>query len=186
MNTAWQLAPSALLESDIALTAAVEDLYRSIYHDHFRDDLAVNHALPVETRAARRMGEWRLFLLLTPWMLSRLLVPGTSPEWPLPEGWSAADRKATPPVVLGPLLDFTLLDTPQRAHLNHHPLLGHYLIQPLVLAMEPYTTANEVYDAWNKVIRTRDENMRRMDRECSWQKEVSRREFFRGLWNRPD
>ena len=45
--------------------------------------------------------------------------------------------------------------------------------------MEQYRSADEGFAAWNEVIRTRDENMARMQRDCPWQKEVSRREFFR-------
>jgi hypothetical protein len=181
MNTAWQLPPSALLEDDAALTATVERIYDRLYEQLFQHDLVINHALPIETRAARRVGDWRVFLLLTPWMLARTLVPGTPPALTFPSEWQRSERAGADAVVLGPLLQFSLLDTAQKAHLNYDAVLGHYLLQPLVLAMEPFRDAGEVFSAWNDVIRTRDENMRKMERECRWQQEVSRREFFRGM-----
>ena len=181
MNTSWQLPPPALLEDDNALADAAVHLYRALYRDHFGDLLTINHALPVETRALRRESEWRLFLLLTPWMLTRVLVPGSAPDVDFPPETSLAECEARDPVVLGPTLTFRLGNSPQKAHLSYHPLLGHYLLQPLVLAMESYRSADEVYAAWNDVIRTRNANMQRLARSCAWQEEVSRREFLQGL-----
>ena len=44
--------------------------------------------------------------------------------------------------------------------------------------MTDYRSADEVFQAWNHVIQTRDRNMEKARRDCAWQKEVSRREFF--------
>jgi hypothetical protein len=82
--------------------------------------------------------------------------------------------------VLGPRLAFDLLGQPQQAHINYHPRLGHYLIQPICLDMQPYLAPAVVFEAWNQVIRIRDENMERARRDCPLQREVSRRELFRG------
>jgi hypothetical protein len=182
MNTDWKLPPP-LLEDDGALLELVERCYRAEQERSFREELMANPALPVETRALRRVGDWHLLLLLTPWMFARLLLPAAKPA-PIPAGWRAPEREHADPVVLGPLLEVSVAGTPQKAHLNYHPQLGHYLIQPLVLAMEEFHSAEEVYAAWNRVIQTRDENMRRMQRECPMQQEVSRREFFSGLLRR--
>jgi hypothetical protein len=47
--------------------------------------------------------------------------------------------------------------------------------------MESFRTASEVYASWNEVIERRNENMKQRQRECQWQQEVSRREFFNRL-----
>ncbi|MGE0079675.1 MAG: [NiFe]-hydrogenase assembly chaperone HybE [Thiohalomonadaceae bacterium] len=182
MNTAWQLPPPALLEDDGRLTAAVETAFAELYREVLCDEPTVNHGLPIVTRAFRSIGPWRVFLLLTPWMLARVLIPAEPPALDLPEDWHVSRRAGAAPVVLGPLLTFSLLETPQRAHLNHHPAFGHYLLQPLILAMENYRDADAVFAAWNEVLRTRDENMKRLARDCPMQRELSRREFFRGVF----
>jgi hypothetical protein len=71
-----------------------------------------------------------------------------------------------------------LLSQDQLAHLNYHPALGHYLLQPLCLDMEPYVEGDEVFRAWSEVIRIRDANMEQARRDCPLQKEISRRELF--------
>ncbi|MDD5331120.1 MAG: hypothetical protein PHX38_14065, partial [Sulfuricella sp.] len=96
----------------------------------------------------------------------------------IPPGWAAAERAASPFLVIGPLLDFTILGGAQKAHLNYLPELGHFLLQPLVQSMEGYASADAVFAAWNEVIKTRDRVMEEQQRECGWQKEVSRRELF--------
>lgn len=181
MNNDWQLPSPALLEDDAALLGAVETAFAGGYRELFLHELAVNHGLPITTRAFRRIGPWRVFLLLTPWMLARVLVPGEAPALELPEEWLAARREGAATVVLGPLLVFHLHDVPQKAHLNYHPDLGHYLLQPLILAMEQFGDADAVFMAWNEVLRTRDENMKKLARDCPTQREVSRREFFSSL-----
>lgn len=175
----WQ-APPAALDDDAALLAAVINVYRAQYHKWFEGALNCNPRLPVEARAQRRIEQWRVLLLLTPWMLARLFVPTTAPAIAVPPDWSAAARGERDDTVIGPAVSFTLLDTVQKAHLNYHPRLGHYLLQPLALAMEEYADADQVFAAWNEVIRTRDENIRKMNRDCPLQAEISRRELFTG------
>lgn len=67
----------------------------------------------------------------------------------------------------------------QTAHLNYDAKIGHFLLQPLVQSMQGYNNADELYQAWNQVLLTREENMKKMSRDCPLQKEMSRREFFR-------
>ena len=141
----------------------------------------LNLALPVEIRALRRIDTWRVLLLLTPWMLARLLFPDEEPELEIPPGWSADERRNADYIVLGPSLGIDLLGQSQQAHLNYHPRLGHYLLQPICLDMKPYASADAVFEAWNQVIRIRDENMEKARRDCPLQKEISRRELFRRI-----
>lgn len=177
-DTAWQACPPELAEED-ALAAAVLEVHRAILQGQLAGDPMLNLSLGIEQRALRRIEGWRVLLLLTPWMLARLLFPDEPPALPLPAGWSADERRNADYLVLGPRVAFDLLGQPQQAHLSYHPALGHYLLQPLCLNMEPYRDAEAVFEQWNQVIRTRDENMEKARRDCPVQKEVSRREFFR-------
>lgn len=175
---AWQIC-TADLADDRALTAAVLDVHQAILRKQMASDPMVNPRLEIQQRAFRHVDGWRALLLLTPWMLSRLLFPDEPPPLTIPEGWSAEDRKDADYLLLGPRLGFALLGQPQQAHLNYHTRLGHYLLQPICLNMRPYANAAAVFGEWNQVIRTRDENMDKAKRDCPLQKEVSRREFFR-------
>lgn len=176
----WQRYPSDLADDD-SLTAAVLDVHLAVLHEQLATDPMINPGLETQQRAFRRIDGWRVLLLLTPWMLSRLLFPDDPPPLTIPDGWSAEERKDSDYLLLGPHLGFELLGQPQQAHLNYHSRLGHYLVQPICLNMKPYASADAVFDEWNKVIRTRDENMEKAKRECPMQKEVSRREFFRRI-----
>jgi len=174
----WQTCPRDLAEDD-ALTAAVLDIHHVILREQLASDPMINSRLGIQQRAFRHIDSWRVLMLLTPWMLSRLLFPGEPPPLTIPDGWSAEERKGQDYLLLGPHLGFDLLDQPQRAHLNYHVRLGHYLLQPICLNMKTYADAEAVFEQWNRVIRTRDENMEKAKRNCPLQKDVSRREFFR-------
>jgi len=176
-DDSWQRLPPELTADD-ALEQDVLEVHRDILRELAGDPM-LKLTLPVTIRALRRIDTWRVLLLLTPWMLARLLFPDEPPESEVPPGWSAQERRDAPYLVLGPQLNFDLLAQPQQAHLNYHHRLGHYLLQPICLDMGPYETADAVFTAWNQVIRTRDENMERARRDCPLQKEISRRELFR-------
>lgn len=173
----WVLCPPELAEDD-ALSAAVLGVHQAILRDQLQGDPSLNPDLDIQQRALRRVEDWRVLLLLTPWMLARLLFPDRSPSLALPGGWSAPERTNAPYQVLGPRILFSLLGQSQQAHLSYHRDLGHFLLQPLCLDMEPYPNAEAVFEAWGQVIRTRDENMEKARRDCPLQKEVSRRELF--------
>lgn len=179
----WQPTPPELAE-DTALSAAVVEVHQALLDGPLARDPMLNHRLSLQERALRRIEDWRVLLLLTPWMLARLLFPDRPPEWALPSGWAADERGDADYQILGPSLTIELLGHRQQAHLNHHPRLGHYLIQPLCLNMDGYADADAVFESWNQVIRTRDENMERAKRDCAMQREISRRELFRRL--KPD
>ena len=102
-----------------------------------------------------------------------------APELRIPEGWTARERKDKAYQVLGPAMEVRLLDQPLKVHLNYHERLGHHLLHPLCLNMQDYRNAEEVFEAWNQVIRVRDANMERLERDCPLQQEISRRELFR-------
>lgn len=179
-ESAWQLCRPELSEDD-GLIAEVLDVHRAILEGPLGRDPMINLALPIEQRALRAVEDWRVLLLLTPWMLARLLFPDRAPSLALPSGWTADERAGMDYVVLGPRLSIELLGRAQQAHLSYHPRLGHYLLQPICLDMTAYRDADAVFEDWNAVIRTRDENMEKAARDCPMQKEISRRELFRRL-----
>jgi hypothetical protein len=174
---AWQLG-ALPKNDDQGVIDAVGNCFGEIYRNYFSGEFLVNHDLPIEIRAFRRSDGWCVFLLLTPWMMARVFLPERDPGLPIPTGWNAAERAVAPFLVIGPQLDFTILKGEQKAHLNYLPELGHFLLQPLVQSMEQFDSAGAVFAAWDEVIKTRDRVMEEQKRECGWQKEVSRREFF--------
>ena len=178
-DSAWRSWPPELA-ADEALAEAVLATHRALGVGLGRDEpwLNLNSRLSIEQRALRRIEDWRVLLLLTPWMLARLLFPDRAPAFPLPAGWTAAERAGAGYQVLGPAIRLRLLGQDQRAHLNYHPALGHYLLQPLCLDMEAYDDPEAVFSAWSEVIRIRDANMEKARRDCPLQKEISRRELF--------
>lgn len=180
MNPHWILRPPELAECR-ALAEAVLATHEEVHERHFLGTPGVNETLGLEVRACRRIDQWQALLLLTPWMLSRLWFPDEPPDVDVPPGWRADSRDEGQYQLLGPACTFEVLGQQQQAHLNFHPALGHFLLQPLALNMQPYADAGSVFEAWNQVIRVRDENMRRMARDCPLQKEISRRELFRRL-----
>jgi hypothetical protein len=176
----WQMVPLASLD-DHSLTGMVIERFRRIQNDHFAEDPMTNPILEVEVRALRRSEGWCIFLLLTPWMLARIFLPEREPGLPLPATWRAEARVAAPYVVIGPAIELTLQGGLQRAHLNYDSIVGHYLVQPLVQSMTEFTSSDEVFAAWNEVLATRSRVMKEQQRDCPWQRELSRREFFTHL-----
>ena len=73
-DSAWQLCPPKLAR-DEALVAEVVAVHEAILNGPLGQDPTLNLALPIESRALRRIEDWRVLLLLTPWMLARLLFP---------------------------------------------------------------------------------------------------------------
>lgn len=173
----WLLCPPEL-EEDCALSEAVLRIHQTILREQLQQDPCLNLNLGIQLRALRRLEDWRVLLLLTPWMLVRLLFPDRTPPIALPCGWTAPERAKSPYQVLGPRIHFSLLGQSQQAHLTFHQDLGHFLLQPLCLDMLSYVDSEAVFEAWGQVILTRDENMQKARRDCPLQKEMSRREFF--------
>lgn len=179
-TTRWQSC-TVPLQDDQALREAIVAIYKELYQKYFANLAMINPRLPIEIRAFRRIEQWRVFLLLTPWMLVRVYVSDGAPGIVMPQGWSAAERENASYTLFGPMLELTILDSEQKVHLAFNRQIGHYLIQPLVLSMLTYDSAEAVYDAWRHVIQTRTENMKQLNRCSMWREEVSRREFFTKL-----
>jgi len=178
----WQLLGE--LQNDEQLLTQVLETFTQLYQDFFKHELLVNHQFPIEIRAFRHTPPWRIFLLLTPWTLARLFIPDRDPKILVPPEWQAETRQQAPLTVIGPPVSLPILGGKERAHLNYHPTLGHYLIQPLIQSMAKFNTPDEAFNAWNEVIKTRDRVIEEKQRRCEWQQEVSRREFFAKLTRR--
>jgi len=176
----WQLFDT----DDETLITHVTDAFTQLYRTYFIHELLVNHQFPVEVRAFRHTDIWRIFLLLTPWTLARVFIPEKDPEIDIPPGWTVAERNQAPITVIGPAIPLAILGGRERAHLNYHPVLGHYLIQPLIQSMESFVTPEDAFKAWNEVITTRNKVIEQQQKKCEWQQEVSRREFFATLRRR--
>ncbi|MBF0425391.1 MAG: [NiFe]-hydrogenase assembly chaperone HybE [Magnetococcales bacterium] len=133
----------------------------------------LNPALGYESRADRQLAGWRLFLQLTPWMLCRVLVPES------PEAMALFDHpeQALLPT-LGPRVSVTILGQTQDAHVQFDRQLGVFGVQPLVVGLASYRSAEEVFTAWSGVIHQREEMRRQRAMDCRWQQELSRREIF--------
>lgn len=173
----WQLCP-LLPERSGALPELLTQRLNLLLETEAVQALDLNARLTLEISAHRQLEDWHLLLALTPWMLTRLLIPQNRPAWSLPEGWNAQSRRQASYQVIGPLCELDIAGNHQRAHLNYDPELGHYLMQPLILNMTPFNGNDTVFAAWNQVIRTRDAEMERTRRDCPWQREISRRELF--------
>lgn len=173
----WQLLPPHL-QSDMRFQMALLIAHRRIYDRYFANEPSTNPAVGFHLHGYRRTKAWRILLMLTPWMLSRLLFPEQAPGITIPEGWGAEERREVDYQVLGPEVRVVMDGAELKAHLNYQETLGHYLLQPIALDMQRYDSPEAAFQAWNQVIRTRDENMQRMQRTCSWQEELSRRELF--------
>jgi hypothetical protein len=177
-ETDWQPLPPHL-HSEMRFKMALLIAHRQIFERHFATDPAINRALGFHLHGYRQQNNWRIVLILTPWMFSRLLFAETPPDIPIPEGWRADQRAGADYQVLGPVVDLPTQNGALKAHLNYHLTLGHYLLQPIALNLEPYNDAEDVFRAWNEVIELRDERLKQMEQQCDWQQEISRREFLR-------
>lgn len=121
-------------------------------------------------------------LLLTPWMLARLFVPDNDPGHVIPPEWQSQARIGRDYQVIGPPFEIPLLTGKQRAHLNYSVAIGPYLLHPLILSMLNFSTPEDAFTAWNRVIETRNRNMEIMQKQSPLQEEITRREFFSGIF----
>jgi hypothetical protein len=178
----WQILDYA--KNDQEIISSVIEVFTGQYQTYFVNELLVNHNLPIEIRAFRQTDIWHIFLLLTPWTLARVFLPVRDPGLEIPPGWQAEERATAPMTVIGPAMPLAILGGKEQAHLNYHPKLGHYLIQPLIQSMAQFNTPDEAFKAWNEVIKIRDKAIEEQKKRCEWQHEVSRREFFAKLTRR--
>jgi hypothetical protein len=157
-STHWQVFHEA--QSAMPLDTAVSQVFTQVYNDDFADAMmGINHRLSVDLRGWQEGEQWKEVWLLTPWMLSRVFFPMTADvlaDKSLPEDWQAESRLDQPYCVIGPLMPILIDGKAIQTHLNYHPLLGHYWIQPLVQNMMKYADNESAYQAWGEVIAFRN------------------------------
>lgn len=178
--TRWQPC-AAPLRDDRVLRETILAVYQDRYLHYFVNQSTINPRLPIEVRAFRRIDRWRVFLLLTPWMLVRAWVSESATKFAIPQGWSATERDSAPYTLLGPVFNFVVLNSVQKVHLAYERQIGHYFIQPLILSVESYDSARSVYDAWRQLVKTRIQKLAYQKNASKWHSEISRREFFTKL-----
>jgi hypothetical protein len=176
-ETTWQLLPEELVD-DARFKQTLIDVHREIYDEHFQDEPQINISLGFHLHAYRRTSGWRVVVILTPWMMSRLLFPEQNPQIVIPEGWSGEERYGTDYQALGPSLRLGWSGNYMQSHLNFHAQLGHYLLQPILMNMKHYHTPSQAFEAWRRAIGAR--SRRTLDRlhNCPWQEELSDRNFL--------
>lgn len=174
----WRLFASAW--DDSTFLDNVLETYQRIYAGLPRE-MATKDTLPIEIRALRRVGDWRVLLLLTPWQLARLLFPMRPPSIAEP---LVLDNLGMSPTALGPAIGLDILSGRERAHVAFEPRLGHYFQQTLIHDMRRFETPDAAFAALRAVIEVRDRNIAALQKQCAWQEDVSRREFFSRLVRR--
>ena len=145
-ETGWQTLPQHL-HSEMRFNLAVMIAHRQIFDQHFAADKSVNRALGFHLNGYRQQGLLRIIQILTPWMLANLWFADSPPEVGLPETLQS-DASHQP---LGPKIDLPEDLGGGTAHLNYHPTLGHYLVQPITLDLAQYDNAHSVFEAMNQL-----------------------------------
>ncbi|MET0067730.1 MAG: [NiFe]-hydrogenase assembly chaperone HybE [Candidatus Thiodiazotropha sp.] len=160
-DTLWQLLP-AKWQQDAIFRPALIDIHREIYQRFFHNDPRVNPQLGFHLHAYCRSSHWRSTLILTPWMMSRLMFPEQDPHILIPDGWSGEDRSQSEYQPVGPSLKLGCHGNAMVANLNYHTQLGHYLIQPFALSMRGFKRPREAFEIWDRLFYAHALRMQRM------------------------
>ncbi len=137
-----------------------------------------NPSLSTCTRAFREVDGWKMFLLLTPWRLVRILIP--PPDHEEMAQWLEQANPSSASA-LGLLVRLNVQGSPRKVHIQFDERLGLHFMEPLVMNMSGYCNNEELFAAHERVIVTRDSIMKKTGRSCTTQTEISRRELFSPL-----
>ncbi|UQB42256.1 [NiFe]-hydrogenase assembly chaperone HybE [Thiomicrospira microaerophila] len=141
------------------LPERIIEAFNQVYCDDFSDAfMGVNHRLNTEIRGWKVQQNWAKGGLLTPWMLAIVYFPLNQTALnglTLPEEWKAAACAEQAYQVIGPLMPLMIEEKAYATHLNFHPQLGHYWLQPLVQNMARYDDNQAAFGAWNQVVEFR-------------------------------
>ncbi len=161
----WQLIDSVIADN---LPELLEKTFAQLYNDDFADAMmGINHKLKVEVRGWHVKDNWAMGVLLTPWMLTKVYIPLSTPDAPeVPADWQADARHNKPYVVIGDLMTLTIEGQAHRVHINYHPILGHYCVQPLVQKMNTYPDNEAAFAAWGEVLKFRKEYRAKLQSEA--------------------
>lgn len=190
-DSQWQLIEANTLQQAHEL---ITETFKNTYHKSFEEAwMGVNHDLKVELRGLKFVDGWISGFLLTPWMLCSLYIPVLGrPDIEIEPEWLAQNRKQQEYMVIGPLKTFDVGGASQKANLNYHPKLGHYLLQPLVQIMDKYSDNESAFSAWSEVINFRKAHYEKIEQEAlakaqtldstNQENEVSSRRAMLGNW----
>lgn len=167
-NSNWQFIQAKTLQEAHDL---IIHTFKNTYHKSFEDEwMGVNHNLQVELRGLKFVDGWVTGFLLTPWMLCNFYLPVLAdkvPEFEIEEEWQASSKHGQDYVVIGPLKSFQIGGVTQKANLNYHSELGHYLLQPLVQIMDKYADNESAFAAWSEVIAFRKAHYEKIEQELA-------------------
>lgn len=161
--------------------------FETIYRERMRDLPIVNRCLQVEAVGFRALGQHRLGVLMTPWFMNLLLLPGD-------EHWQSQEQGARCDVELpGERCEFTV---------THDEVLGTYLSAVLFRTMSDMpdqdtarAIAGEILQRLRRPPETAEEESREAARVFEHEPErvpgpgsktISRRELLLGVRERPD
>jgi len=161
----WQLIDAPEVD---ALPALLESTFAQLYNDDFADAMmGINHQLKVEVRGWHVKDNWAMGVLLTPWMLTKIYIPLSAPDdIAIPADWQADARQNAPYVVIGELMTLTIDGQTHTVHINYHPTLGHYCVQPLVQKMNTYADNESAFAAWGEVLKFRKAYRAKLEAEA--------------------
>ncbi|WFE69562.1 [NiFe]-hydrogenase assembly chaperone HybE [Thiomicrospira sp. R3] len=141
------------------LPEQIVNAFNQVYCDDFADAfMGVNHALNTEIRGWQTQQNWAKGGLLTPWMLAIVYFPlnyAALKGMVLPDDWKTNVCAERAYHVIGPLMPLMIEEKAYATHLNFHPKLGHYWLQPLVQNMARYSDNQAAFAAWNDVVEFR-------------------------------
>ena len=154
----WQLFDAE--KAGASLAEIIKQVFTQVYNDDFSDAMmGINHQLSVDLRGWQVSESWQEVWLLTPWKVSRVFFPvslDVIADTVLPTEWQPDVRQDQPYCVIGSLMPISVDAKSIQTHINYHPLLGHYWIQPLVQNMMKYVNNEAAYQAWSEVIAFRN------------------------------
>jgi [NiFe] hydrogenase assembly HybE family chaperone len=140
------------------------DFYQGVFDDRFRDLPIVNPALELEAVGFRGLDEHELGVLITPWFMNLVLLPGT-------DRWDARPQGSVCQIELpGGKVEFTV---------SHDDVLGTTLSAALFSSVADFpdqTLAREVARETLRLLRSPDRSDTRAAKE-----KLSRRELFQRL-----
>mgnify|MGYP001816351540 CR=1 FL=1 len=144
------------------MSASVTQLverFEQTYRDHMEGLPVVNEALQVEAMGFRDFGDHQLGVLVTPWFMNLVLLPGT-------DAWSAAAQ--------GDLSTIVFSSGPIEFAVCHDDVLGTYLSAVL------FSSVTDVPDQ-DHARQLALDVMEGLDRPPPATGKISRRSFFTGL-----
>ena len=141
--------------------------FEDIERRHMQGLPILNPQLVVEAAEPRRFGEHTIFVLISPWFMNLVLLPGT-------DEWDARDP--------GDCIDIEFPYQALEFSVSHDAELGTFLSSVLFRSVSEFSDQAAVSTVANEVMRTLFTNDKAADRSTtSKRKTLSRRSLLTGL-----